>query len=358
MLNKILSFIGVTRLLNPQQVKRELESVLDGFQITFINKEAYLNGSRYLMAHSKHIQTGVEGFVKITNKKSLIENLKKEVSAITMANSIGVPTTKFFQKVTKLKDDIYYYHREWLPESDQRVFITDLTTLNGFEEVHLNLATDLISKYAGLKVKPNQINPEFIFCDLNMHWAASYNQMWKGNKYREETGLQGKIKRLLTILSKQQAEQISLVAYPILDQFREKFHEEITTITGNYYFVHNDCTPRNFYYKLDTNTAIYIDLEFSCLTQYKIMAMNNDIANFYGRLTAKPNLQKKFLELMHRKLDLPTEKKKLFLKHIVTVASLSLPKASKKGRVNIKDRNLDVMLINAYIDNINFIDSL
>jgi len=358
MLDEILSLFGVTRLLNPDQVKEELESVLDGFQITFINKKAYLNGSRYLMAHSKHVKTGVEGFVKITNKKSLIENLKKEVNAITMANSIGVPTTKFFQKVTKLKRNTFFYHREWLPESDQRVLITDLTTLNGFEEVHLNIATDLISKYAGFEVKPNQIKPEFIFCNLNMHWAASYDQMWRGNKNTGKAGLQGKMKRVLALLSKEQAEQISLVAYPILEQFREKFHKEITTITGNYYFVHNDCTPKNFYFKLDQNTAIYIDLEFSCLTQYKIMAMNNDIANFYGRLTAKPNLQKKYLELMYKKLDLPTEKRKLFLKHIVTVGSLSLPKTPKKGKVNIKDRVLDVMLINAYIDNINYIDSL
>lgn len=358
MLNKILSFLGITRLLNPLQVKEELEAVLDEFQVDFINEQAYLNGSRYLMAHSKNIKTGIEGFIKITNKKELIENLTKEVGAITMANSIGIPTTKFFQKLTELKDNTYYYHREWLPESDQRGFITDLNTLSGFEEVHLKLATNLIVKYAGLQVKSNETSPQFIFCNIKIHWASCYNQMWKGNKNKGETGLEGKMKRVLGTLDKDKADQISLIAYPILEEFREKFHDEITNTTDSYYFVHNDCTPRNFYYKLDENDAIYIDLEFSCLTKYKIMAMNNDIANFYGRLTAKPDLQRKFLELIYNEIDIPVQKKKLFLKHIVTVSSLSLPKVVTRGKVDTKDRRLDLMLIDAYIPNINFIDLL
>ena len=358
MLNKILSFFGVTRLMDTAKVKEDLETLLSGCAIDFISEKAYLNGSRYLMAHSKNSQTGIEGFIKISNNKILVENLKKEVGSITMANLIGVPTTKFFQKVTHLNSNIYYYHREWLPESTNRVFITDLATLKGFEEVHLQIASKIIGKYAGLEVTQSQISDTFIYCDIKKHWASCYSQMWKGNKNKGETGLEGKMKRVLATLDKNLAEQIKQVAYPILEEFREKFKDEISTIGNSYYFVHNDCTPRNFYYKLDKGTAIYIDLEFSCLTQYKIMAMNNDIANFYGRLTAKPNLQRKFLELIYNEIDLPEEKKKLFLKHIVTVGSLSLPKVVTKGKVDTKDRKLDLMLIDAYIPNINFIDLL
>jgi len=354
MLNKILSLLGFTRLMDLAKVKQDLETALTGLEVTYINEKSYLNGSRYLMAHSKNSKTGTEGFIKISNKKELIANLYKEVSAITMSNLIGVPTTKFYKKVTNLNDNIYYYHREWLPESNERVFITDLSTLEGFEETHLQLATDLISKYAGKQVLKEEINPGFIFCDIKVHWASCYSQMWKGNKNQGNTGLEGKMKRVLGTLDKELAEEISLVAYPILDQFRTVFHNEITDTTDSLYFVHNDCTPRNFYYKLDENSSIYIDLEFSCLTQYKIMAMNNDIGNFYGRLTAKPDLQTKFLEMIYPKLDIPVEKRKLFLKHIVTVGTLSLPKAPAE----VKTRKLDLMLINAYIQNINFIDSL
>ena len=358
MIAKILSLFGITRLINTDKVKADLETALSDCKIEFISKEAYLNGSRYLMAHSINSKTGVHGFVKISNNKMLIENLQKEVASITMANLIGVPTTKFFQKVTHLNNNIYYYHREWLPESKDRVFITDLSTLNGFEEKHLHLATKLIGKYAGVQVKKEQINQNFIFCDFKKHWASSYDQMWHGNKKQGDTGLEGKMKRVLATLDNNLATKIKQIAYPVLEEFRENFKEDISNITDSLYFVHNDCTPRNFYYKLDENVAIYIDLEFSCLTQYKIMAMNNDIGNFYGRLSAKPALQRKFLELIYNEIDLPFEKKKLFLKHIVTVGSLSLPKVVTRGKIDIKDRKLDLMLINAYIPNINYIDLL
>ena len=358
MLNKILGFFGITRLMIPSEVKEKLEQVLVGFKIEFINEEAYLNGSRYLMAHSKNSTTGIEGFVKISNNKALVDNLRKEVNSITMANSIGVPTTKFFQSTTNLFDTTYFYHREWLPEDNNNVFITNLTTLEGFEEKHLNLATEMIAKYAGFEVQPNKVAPEFTYCDIKKHWASSYSQMWKGNKNKGDTGLEGKMKRVLSTLDVNLAKNISKVAYPILEEFRDNFNDEITNVNTSYYFVHNDCTPRNFYYKLGTNSAIYIDLEFSCLTQYKIMAMTTDIANFYGRLTAKPELQTKFLEILYNKLDLPQEKKKLFLSHAVTVASLSLPRVPTKGSVDAENKKLDLMLVNAYLSNIDFIKTL
>ena len=78
MLNKILSFFGVTRLMDTAKVKEDLETLLSGYAIDFISEKAYLNGSRYLMAHSKNSQTGIEGFIKISNNKILVENLKKE----------------------------------------------------------------------------------------------------------------------------------------------------------------------------------------------------------------------------------------------------------------------------------------
>jgi|GEM_PF-3948517 len=358
MLNKILSLFGITRLMSPALVKQGLEVALEGYQIEFINESAYLNGSRYLMGHSKNLTTGIEGFVKISNNKILVDNLKKEVSSITMANAIDVPTTKFFQDVTHLNKNIYFYHREWLEESSERVFITDLSSLQGFEEKHLQLATHLISKYAGLEVKQEQIIQNFIYCDIKVHWASCYAQMWKGNKNKGNTGLEGKMKRVLSTLDANLAEDIKVVAYPILDEFRTQFNDEISNTSSSYYFVHNDCTPKNFYYKLDENDGIYIDLEFSCLTQYKIMAMTNDIGNFYGRLTAKPDLQSEFLKILYTKLDLPLEKRKLFLKHAITVSSLSLPKGPVKGAIKIKERKLDLMLINGYLHNIKLIDSL
>ena len=116
---------------------------------------------------------------------------------------------------------------------------------------------------------------------------------------------------------------------------------------------------------ITTSELNYTDSTINAITQtnnvaqryYKIMAMNNDIGNFYGRLSAKPALQRKFLELIYNEIDLPVQKKKLFLKHIVTVGSLSLPKVVTRGKRDTKDRKLDLML-GAYIPNINFIDLL
>jgi len=358
MLDKILGIFGITRLMVPSQIKEELAEALVGYEIEFINEKAYLNGSRYLMAHSKNTSSGVEGFVKISNNKDLVDNLKKEVNSITMANDIGVPTTKFFQSTTNLFNTTYFYHREWLPEDNNNVFITNLTTLEGFEEKHLNLATEMIARYAGFEVETDKIATEFTYCDIKKHWASSYSQMWKGNKNKGNTGLEGKMKRVLATLDSNLAKNVSEIAYPILEEFRTRFNDEITNTNTSYYFVHNDCTPRNFYYKLGANSAIYIDLEFSCLTQYKIMAMTTDIANFYGRLTAKPGLQTKFLEILYNKLDLSQDKKKLFLSHAVTVASLSLPRVPTKGSVDTVTKKLDLMLVNAYLPNINFIKTL
>ena len=54
MLNKILSLLGFTRLMDLAQVKQDLETALTGLELTYINEKSYLNGSRYLMAHSKN----------------------------------------------------------------------------------------------------------------------------------------------------------------------------------------------------------------------------------------------------------------------------------------------------------------